>query len=210
MPIVVTTHVNNPKVTLTGPFGAVPHALVDSVDPDAVLADVDRRSELWISNGPRPTDEEMINHINELRMAVGFWRCVGVSLFSRRLHPQKYYDLCGTPHKKFGRMVSNLVNNGAATAVLEGLARDWKKTGWSDFVHEVLRLKSPLMAKEKEYRDAANVILQVGIGWGGMVLGVVGLALSILTVNLPWPGAVHPTRDLPAAAASQPATASSR
>jgi hypothetical protein len=62
-------------------------------------------------------------------------------------------------------------------------SKEWGFSSWQEFVRRIGNTKRDLVKKEKEYRDVANVILQVGIGWGGMWLGLLGIVLSLV---IPW------------------------
>jgi hypothetical protein len=182
------------KVHHTDNFGKVPNSLIET----AKLEDFHALSqEIFREVKATYTPEEeasLAAKISELRLGVGalwlqlrkqleadtdlayrtsesFWGCFLTALFSRRLHPQKYYRACGKSGRGFGALVVGLSN----VPLRELMAVQWGYGSWQEHVHNVWPTMKDLVEKEQEYRDAANVILQVGIGWGGMLLGVVGL-----------------------------------
>lgn len=188
-------------VTHTGAFGKVPKGLIRMADIVALQQSGGRIAEAAVvANG---ADDQLVQEVNDFRAHVGglwlhlwrqldydtetlygvstsFWKCVWISLFTRRLHPQKYYHLCGRPAHGYGLLVTQLANMPpGGTALRERVFKEWGVSSWKEYANRVWRTKNQLLEKEVEYRAAANVVLQVGIGWGGMVLGLIGLALSI-------------------------------
>lgn len=197
MPIIAGS--GHQPVTHTDPFGQIPNELI------ATVRDEDLRklaNEIFDLVGVEGRDDEIAAKINAFRTGVGalwlrlwreldadieavysttnsFWRCLAVSVFSRRLHPQKHYRLCGLPGRGYGGLVTSLANM-PDHKLQERMYAEWGKRNRDDHVNSVWRTKNQLMEKEKEYREAANVIVQIGIGWGGMWLGLIGLTLGIL------------------------------
>lgn len=112
-------------------------------------------------------------------VSASFWRCMWVSLVRRNLNPQKYYALCGTPSGGYGGLVTRLAN----LTPQDELVKRWNLRSWPDYVNEIWKTKNQLMEKEREYRDTAIAVAQIGLGVGGMLLGIIGLVLSfVLTI----------------------------
>jgi hypothetical protein len=49
-----------------------------------------------------------------------------------------------------------------------------------DLIDARNRTCNRLLEREKDYREISMVIVQVSVGFGGLLLGLVGLALSLL------------------------------
>ena len=105
-----------------------------------------------------------------------FWRCVWESLIKRQLRPQKYRAICGTRSQGYGALVAYLANVPAQDRLVER----WQRKNWKEYVDRIWRTKNQLIEKEREYRDVAVANTQIGIGVGGMLLGLLGLVLSVI------------------------------
>lgn len=197
---------NKSGVIHTGPFGQVPNALVDTVTMeslDALFCDIMHITEMTNTHEKwqnLQNDNDYLQKLDVFRSGVGalylnlsqrldkdikkahgvtsnFWKCMVVSLFSRSLQPQKYYRLCGMPVEGYGSMVTRLANlPGDRQKILDR----WNSHTTKQFVDSVWRTKNILMEKEKEYRNTAVAIAQIGIGIGGMLIGLLSLFLSLV------------------------------
>jgi hypothetical protein len=47
-------------------------------------------------------------------------------------------------------------------------------------VRSVLQSRTFILQREREYREAALMIVQIGIGYCGMLAGIIGLLVSIV------------------------------
>ena len=196
---VATFDANQPDVVHTKVFGSVSNSKIDAAEYCTLL---DLAQTLFDrSRTKREPDEETLELIDALRTGVGalwmnlqrqldmdieqahavtgsLWRCLWVSL-AGRLKPQKYRQLCGTPSHGYGGLVTMLCN----MPHQDELVKRWGIDSWRVSVDAMWRTKSQLMEKEREYRDLAIAIAQIGIGVGGMVLGVIGLLIAILPLS---------------------------
>lgn len=189
----------------TGPFGDVPSERIAAVTIESVSAlrqEILRRSESAADAGQWQQlsgDEEFLKKVDSFRVELGalwlqlwkrldedievahcvsgnFWNCMWVALIRRRLRPQKYYAICGTPTAGYGSLVTYLAN----VPGQDQLIQRWRRNTWKEYVDSIWTTKNQLMDKEKEYRGAAVAIAQIGIGVGGMLIGLIGLALSFI------------------------------
>ncbi len=192
------------RETHTDPFGTIPTERIDAATLQKVCA---LRDEVLERSGRAAdanewhalaSDEEFLRKLDRLRSDVGalwlklwrqldediemahrasgsLWRSMWVALIRRQLRPQKYRAVCGTPSDGYGALVTCLANLPAQ----EQLMLRWHRGSWKEHVDKIWRTKSQLIEKEKEYREAAIAVAQIGIGVGGMLLGLLGLAISI-------------------------------
>jgi hypothetical protein len=84
--------------------------------------------------------------------------------------------LCGRPSQGLGGAVTQLAN----MPFQDQLTQRWGVKSWKQYVDAIWIMKNRLAEKELEYRNAVMAIIQIGIGVGGMVLGLVGLLLSLV------------------------------
>jgi hypothetical protein len=197
---------NKSEVIHTDPFGQVPNALLDTITMESLdtlfgnimhITETTSTHEEWQN---LQNDDDYLQKLDAFRSGVGalylklsqqldkdikkahgvisnFWKCMVVSLFSRSLQPQKYYNLCGMPAEGYGVMVTRLANlPGDRQKILDR----WNSHTTKQFVDSVWRTKNMLMEKEKEYRNTAVVIAQIGIGIGGMLIGLLSLLLALV------------------------------
>ena len=62
------------------------------------------------------------------------------------------------------------------------LAQHWGYNNNDEYVSALLRECSNVEEKEAEYRQHSLVIAQIGIGWGGILLGYLGLLAAVLGI----------------------------
>ena len=111
------------------------------------------------------------------KVSGSLWKCMIASLPPMKFRPLKYYSTSGKPSEGYGRIISFLANlNGE-----DVLVKRWGLESWKVYVDEIWRTKYALIEKENEYRSLAIIIVQIGIGIGGMLIGLLGLFLAILT-----------------------------
>ncbi len=198
-------------VVHTDPFGKVPKDRIDTVTLDG-LSDLQQEilqiSERAANSGQwreLSTDEEFLKKLDHFRTSIGalwlklwkqldedidkahqvsdnFWKCMWVALVRRQLRVQKYRSICGTPSCGFGGFVTYLANVPAQ----EQLVQRWQCSSWKQYVDKIWKTKNQLIEKESEYRGVVTAIAQIGVGVGGMLLGLIGLGLSLIIslVNL--------------------------
>jgi hypothetical protein len=196
-----------------GPFGDVPNTLVDTVTMEGLetlFTEIINSSKMVNSHEQWQklhNEEDYLKKLDAFRTGVGalylkilrqidkdrrkahrvsnsFWKCMAVSLFSRTLKPQKYYNICGSPLEGYQMMVLRLAN---LPGDHQNILDRWKDShSTKPFVSAILGTRQTLMEREREYRDTAIAIAQIGIGVGGMLLGLLGLLLSlILSYTIP-------------------------
>jgi hypothetical protein len=194
----------------TGPFGKVPKERIDRVTLDGLYEMKQQIFQMSIRAansgrlGELASNEEFLTILDHFRTDVGalwlrlkrqldddigkayqisdsFWKCMWVSLVRNQLKPQKYYATCGTPSRGYNALVMNLANLPAREQWLQR----WGCGSWKEYGRAVLTTGNQLAEKEKEYRDTAIAIAQIGVGVGGMLLGILGLGLSLIFSLLP-------------------------
>jgi hypothetical protein len=67
----------------------------------------------------------------------------------------------------------------------EQLTNRWQHPSWHDFVDAIWKTKNQLAEKEREYRNLAIAIAQIGIGIGGMVVGLICFGVSLVLALVP-------------------------
>lgn len=196
----------NDKVHHTIPFGQIPCDRIASVTLESASQLRQEILERSMSNadvGQYHQNEEFLKILDDYRTEVGalwlqlskqldadiekshyvsgrFWMCMWASLVQRQLRPQKYRALCGTPSKGYGGLVTYLANVPAQ----DYLVKRWQVETWKEHVDRIWRTKNQLIEKEKEFRDIAVAVAQIGIGMGGMLLGLIGLILSLIAAAI--------------------------
>jgi hypothetical protein len=188
----------------TEPFGRVPKKLLNTVTIESCRSLFGEIMNITLAAPPEKrqtlqNDENYLQKLDAFRHNVGalyltlsqrldndilkahgvtsnFGKCMIVSLFFRSLQPQKYYNLCGTQLQGYGALVTQLANLPSGQQLI--LDR-WNSNTTKQFVDGVWRTNDRLMEKEKEYRNTTVAIAQIGIGVGGMLLGLIGLLLSV-------------------------------
>lgn len=106
-----------------------------------------------------------------------FGKCMFVSLFTKKLKPQKYFNLCGMQDNGYGAMILRLVlMAGGRQKILQG----WAVNAAKQFADQAYHTTHKLLEKEKKYRDASIAVAQVGVGVGGMLIGLLSLVLSLI------------------------------
>jgi hypothetical protein len=184
-------------VVHTGTFGRVPKSLIGTIEQQS-LHDLSQSIFREAIDG-RKSKDEVVAMIDEFRTGVGalwikmrdllnadieqahrttssLWYCLWSSLVTRRLNAQKYRSICGTATGGYGMLVTCLAN----MPHQDELAKRWDIKSWRQYGDSIWRTKNQLMEKEREFRDLAIAIAQIGVGVGGMLIGLFGLALAIL------------------------------
>jgi hypothetical protein len=110
-----------------------------------------------------------------------FWQSCRVSIFSKELHPLKHYRASVMPVGGYGSLTRLFITmfKHVTGPWQDELAKEWGTKTWTEFLVQVIDTQKGIAAQELEYRNAANIVLQVGIGWAGMLLGVIGLLFGI-------------------------------
>jgi hypothetical protein len=116
-------------------------------------------------------------------IAGSLWKCMWCALARSGLRPHKYHGICSANQDDFGTATTRLANLVDA-ALQEPLAARWGIGSWQQHVHAVFQTSHDLMQQHVVYRDLAIAILQIGIGWGGMLVGLVALILSVVLTAL--------------------------
>jgi hypothetical protein len=187
-------------------FGAVPNSLVDTITVEhieslyqAIWKQTDSLDAAALVK--HCNTEDYLKRIDAIRIAVGalyikvnrdldkdtkyahsvidnYWKSMLLSMFSKKLKPQKYYHLCGPPNNEGYNLMADRLSffpNGR-----QDIVQRWSCNSYKDFANSIFRTIHSLRDKEQEYRYAAVTVAQSGIGIGGMLLGFVGLALAII------------------------------
>lgn len=208
-------YLNKPDGIQMGLFGTVPKQLVCGVDINVLFVIYERfgNSFGWRFEGmamipaaPLPYDElkashkSLLEHVgafnHQLRIGMArdilllheiigsFWLCCWYSFFSRSLMPHKYHAVCGTPSRGYGFFLGQLMNIPDERLRVD-ILQSQKLSSWKQYVDRLWKSKSDLMEMEAQYRELSLAVAQVGMGMGGMILGVIGLALSLVVTY--WP-----------------------
>jgi len=188
-------------MTVTGVFGSIPREHVEAVTfarLQEMRNDLFRRSETAAGADTEAKTDEHTMSIQTYRSEVGamwlklshaidsdiakayavgdnLWKCMWFSI-RRLLKPCKYYADCGRLAQGYGGFVTFLAN----LAVSEETLHAWGFESMPEYTRALQRTKIGLREKEAEYRYAAVAVTQIGIGFGGMLLGLVAFALSLM------------------------------
>lgn len=172
-------------------FGEIPKRLVKEVDLEKTYKlsqDIFQKIRNSVSNEEvNRMDDRLRTEIGalELKLLQGlekdikdaqrilnsFRLCLYESVVKRKLMPLKHFESCGAKVDGYGILIVILANKDSYER--------WGFASKEKFADAVFRSRDRLMDKEREYREYAIAIAQVGIGYGGMWLGFIGLTLSI-------------------------------
>jgi len=103
------------------------------------------------------------------------------------LRPEKYRRRCGGLGSEFHGIVMGYWNLPMNIAGMrESIMKKWGHKNWREHLEAGSRVADHLDALEKQYREETIIMLQIGIGWGGMILGIIGLLIGFASLFFPF------------------------
>jgi hypothetical protein len=173
-------------------FGKIPNNLIDDVSLQDTLTlgnDV-----VQAIGGRQNISEELAHKADTFRTQVGalhlkifrdidrdkraanliagnFFKCLWESIVARKYTPAKYYKILYTQNG-FDALIMQLANL--------PISQRWGFSSAREHANKIWPCLDNLRRAENEYRSAAVTVIQIGVGIGGMVIGFIGLLVSII------------------------------